>query len=87
MQFKQHPKLEEYLAERELDAIMTRVVIHVDQPFAHYLHWERKYFGFKEESIKDDRIEMIFDVKIRIWVLQDGFLCLETVLISSVHNR
>jgi len=63
VQFKQHPKLEEYLAERELDAIMTRVVIHVDQPFAHYLHWERKYFGFKEESIKDDRIEMIFDVK------------------------
>ncbi|HCU43933.1 MAG TPA: transcriptional regulator, partial [Sphingobacterium sp.] len=52
MQFKQHPPLEEYLAERELDAIITRVVIQVDRLFAHYLHWERKYFGFKEESIK-----------------------------------
>ncbi|MDH5826888.1 helix-turn-helix transcriptional regulator [Sphingobacterium faecium] len=63
LQFKKHPDLEQYLAERELEATFTRVVIHVDPLFAHYLHWERKYFGFKEESLKDGQVEMIFDVK------------------------
>jgi predicted DNA-binding transcriptional regulator YafY len=63
MQFKQHPDLEQFLAQREMEAKFTRVVLHVDPHFSHYLHWERKYFGFKTETLKDGMVEMIFDVK------------------------
>lgn len=63
LQFKQHPDLEQYLAEREKEANFTRVVLHIDPQFAHYLHWERKYFGFKKESLNDGMVEMVFDVK------------------------
>ncbi|UIR57715.1 YafY family transcriptional regulator [Sphingobacterium sp. SRCM116780] len=62
-QFKQHPDLEQYLAEREVEVERTRVIIQVDQQFAHYLHWERKYFGFQEETIKNGKVKMVFDVK------------------------
>jgi len=59
---KEHGDLELYLPNRTVERNLT-VRIAVSKIMAPYLAWERKYYGFVEEIIGEEQVEMHFKMK------------------------
>lgn len=59
---KEHGDLEQYLPNRTVERNLT-VRLAVSKKIAPYLAWERKYYGFVEEVIGDEQVEMRFEMK------------------------
>lgn len=59
---KEHGDLEQYLPNRTVERNLT-VRLAVSKKIAPYLVWERKYYGFVEEVIGDEQVEMRFEMK------------------------
>ena len=58
---KQHETLSFYLQKR-ISPKGIKVVILVDKERAHYLSWERKYYGFESEKEMEGKVEMTFSI-------------------------
>lgn len=59
---KEHGQLEQYLPNRIGERnLMVRIA--VSKKMAPYLAWERKYYGFVEEIVKEEQVEMHFKMK------------------------
>src|SRR5690606_14814260 len=56
---KAHRELSFYLPQKE-DISTTTVRISVPVSFAHYMHWDRPYYGFIEEEVIDGHAIMTF---------------------------
>ncbi|HMR18789.1 MAG TPA: YafY family protein [Sphingobacterium sp.] len=50
-----------YYLEKKADLPKTNVVFSVDKRIGRYLHWERQYYGFVREEMRDDRVMMYFE--------------------------
>ncbi|WP_410880394.1 helix-turn-helix transcriptional regulator [Myroides sp. DW712] len=59
---KEHGNLELYLPNRTVERNLT-VRIGVSKKMAPYLAWERKYYGFTEEIVGEEQVEMHFKMK------------------------
>lgn len=59
---KEHGDLEQYLPNRTVERNLT-VRLAVSKKIAPYLAWERKYYGFVEEVIGDEQVEMRFEMQ------------------------
>lgn len=59
---KEHGNLELYLPNRTVERNLT-VRIGVSKKMAPYLAWERKYYGFVEEIVGEEQVEMRFEMK------------------------
>ncbi|WP_312362926.1 YafY family protein, partial [Sphingobacterium sp.] len=57
---KEHPELSFFLNKRREDPT-TKVVVRVEKEMARYMEWDRHYFGFQQEVIVDDYVEMHFE--------------------------
>ena len=56
---RKHPPVDE-LRRQDIAAYATRIVIHVDREFAHYLFWERQVYGYEREEVVDGHVMMYF---------------------------
>ena len=54
--------LEDFIALHQNSQEYQTVVIHVHKEIAPYMHWQRKDYGFQEESAFEDYIEMVFSI-------------------------
>lgn len=59
---KEHGDLEHYLPNRAVERNVV-VRIAVSRKMAPYLAWERKYYGFVEEIVGEEQVEMHFAMK------------------------
>lgn len=57
-----HPSISE-LRQKETSKEILDIVIEIDRKCAHFLHWERDFFGFDKEEEQDDQIKMYFKCK------------------------
>lgn len=60
---REHGDLEQYLPNRLGEQRQVEVRILVAKKVASYLVWDRNYYGFVEEIVKDDQVEMHFKMK------------------------
>lgn len=49
-----------YLEQRRKNQEKQIVRIHTSREMARYMYWDRQYFGFVSEEMKDDGVEMLF---------------------------
>lgn len=59
---KEHGDLEHYLPNRTVERNLL-IRLAVSKKIAPYLAWERKYYGFVEEIMGDEQVEMRFEMK------------------------
>lgn len=57
---KVHPSIQEYVRKFSNEQNMETVVIQIDKQYAHYLSVQKYYYGFVEEELIENRIQMTF---------------------------
>lgn len=55
-----------YYIDRKNDFPKIPVIFSVDKRIAHYLHWERQYYGFVREEIEEDKVLMHFETSVAV---------------------
>lgn len=70
---RKHKRLSYYMKKDNLPPV-TQIQLSVAREFAHYLHWERPYYGFVSEEIDGDHVVMSFETKNQLQEFARWFL-------------